>query len=224
MNKKKDWEGFIGKRFGSLVVMGISEPYINPSDGKPKTRLLVRCDCGTEFIVKGSVLIHGRKERCTRCNISLGAMKKTKHGLIRHPLYCVYGNMKDRCYNPHNIGYQYYGGRGITVCDNWLNDFRSFYDWCISHGYKDGLQIDRIDNNLGYSPSNCRFVTCRQNTNNRRCTRTIDGVPASVWFESADKHPTVDYDLFRSRYFELHWALERSLLTPRGEPIGKGNR
>ena len=76
--------------------------------------------------------------------------------------------MKQRCYNKNKDNYKWYGGRGISVCDEWLNNFMSFYDWSINNGYKDGLKIDRIDVNKNYCPENCRFITQKEQCRNTR--------------------------------------------------------
>ena len=82
-------------------------------------------------------------------------------------IYETWQDMKRRCYNKQNARYDRYGGRGITVCEEWLNDFQSFYDWAINNGYSDDLTIDRIDNDGNYEPANCKWSTNKEQCNNR---------------------------------------------------------
>ena len=91
-----------------------------------------------------------------------------KHGLSHHKLHIVWTNIKQRCYNPNIHNYQNYGARGIRICIRWRKNFKSFYNWAIINGYKEGLEIDRRDNNKNYTPSNCRFVNHRINNLNQR--------------------------------------------------------
>lgn len=86
----------------------------------------------------------------------------------RERLRRIWQDMKARCYNPSSDSFENYGGRGITVCREWKNDFTAFAVWAIKHGYKQGLSIDRIDNDEGYKPSNCRWATPKQQANNKR--------------------------------------------------------
>lgn len=86
---------------------------------------------------------------------------------MRTRLDVIHSNMIQRCYNPLSPFYHRYGGRGITVCDEWRNKRKNFKDWAMRNGYKDGLTLDRINNDGGYTPSNCRWVTMKENSNNR---------------------------------------------------------
>lgn len=90
-----------------------------------------------------------------------------KHGLSYTRLYRIWHKMKDRCYNKNDNRYKNYGARGIKICEEWKNDFLSFYTWACNNGYKDTLSIDRIDNNSDYYPGNCRWTTTKEQTRNR---------------------------------------------------------
>lgn len=81
--------------------------------------------------------------------------------------------MKERCYRPSNDNYKYYGALGITICDEWLNDFSAFAKWSLANGYTDELTIDRKDNTRGYSPDNCRWITIQEQQRNKRKRGTV---------------------------------------------------
>jgi len=100
--------------------------------------------------------------------------RQTTHGLSKTKLYPIYNSIKNRCYNKDNIGYQYYGCRGITMCDEWKNDFMSFYTWAINNGYEDGLTIDRRNNDLGYCAENCWWTTDSKNSQNTRLIKSTN--------------------------------------------------
>jgi len=114
------------------------------------------------------------------CSYGCYYSSRVKHGGRRTRIYNVWSNMNKRCHNPKSSRYRDYGGRGIYVCQEWRDSFTSFRDWALSHGYQRDLEIDRIDNNGGYSPDNCRFVTRSQNNMNTRkrknCTSKYRGV------------------------------------------------
>lgn len=123
------------------------------------------------------------------------------HGKSNTRLYGIYRGMWRRCYNKNHEHYNQYGGRGITICDEWLHDFMNFYKWAINNGYDDNLTIDRIDNNKGYSPNNCRWVNQKIQVRNRKNTVKINynGVtkPLSCWAEDLN----VPLSRLQNRYY-----------------------
>lgn len=148
-----------GQRFGKLVVI---KPERNNGHG---IEWICKCDCGNETVVRSDGLVTGHAKSCGCYNKEL--KRNYKHGMYKTNIYKVWCGMKQRCNNPNNHEYNRYGGRGIKICKEWNEDFEKFGKWALSHGYKQGLQIDRINNNGNYEPSNCRFVTALENMHNR---------------------------------------------------------
>jgi hypothetical protein len=103
-----------------------------------------------------------------------GRPSKLNPGVYGSKLYKTWSRIKRRCYNPNHDTFKYYGGRGITLCDDWVNSPQTFIDWAENSGYKEGLTIDRIDNSKEYSPSNCRWVSMSVQNHNTRQTKLDD--------------------------------------------------
>lgn len=169
-----------GQRFNSWSVLE------RDFNGKNReARWLCRCVCGRESTVRGYDLRNGSSRQCNHCG-------SITHGLSRTKLYRVWQSMVARCENPNDKRYKNYGGRGIEVCCKWQKDFKAFYNWSVENRYKEGLTIDRIDNDGDYKPSNCRFVTWKvQNRNNRhnRMVKIGEEIkPVIEWAELSGIH------------------------------------
>jgi len=154
--RSKNLIDLTGQRFGRWNVVSYS-----------KGGWLCKCDCGTERVIESKTLRAGDSMSCGCLAKELARENLKTHGMSKTRLYKRWSSIIERCENIDNPRYMDYGGRGITVCNAW-HDFGAFYEWAINNGYKESLQIDRIDNNKGYYPDNCRWVTRKENMRNRR--------------------------------------------------------
>lgn len=193
MNKKMHWNmnDITGKEFGRLTVLG---------DSGKRTKYgsvlwLTECTCGNTKEVRGDHLISERVQSCgcLMKEMSAKRMRKmaskqggTKNSQYNHGdagrnhqlarLYQTYHNMRNRCYNKKTTGYQYYGKKGISVCDSWLSDYKTFREWAYNNNYDDTLCIDRINNEGNYEPGNCQFITSSENTKKMWQERKEQGI------------------------------------------------
>ena len=150
---------------------------------KTHVRGLYLCECGKLVEIKQSYVKFGNRKTCG-CDIGTVRKGAYSHGLRKHPLYKRLADIKDRCSNPNSPAYKYYGGRGVKICDEWLTDFKSFYDWAIANGWEKGKEIDKDKKAkeagveaLEYSPQWCSVIDKSENNKYRRSSIfiTLDG-------------------------------------------------
>lgn len=165
-------QNIINKKFGRLTVVSLAykvQRYkTNGQRGGYREFYNCLCDCGNTCVVEKWQLIKGCTKSCGCYKREFAQSSFSTHNLTNHRLYNTWCHMKGRCYNSDNKAYSNYGGRGITVCDEWKNDFQAFYNWAMANGYKEDLTLDRIDVNGNYEPDNCRFTTMKVQQNNKQ--------------------------------------------------------
>ena len=198
-----------GQHFGKLTVISCAgkETY---KDGRAFYKWNCVCECGNNCVADGLSLRQGR-------TVSCGCIRRnyaTKHGLSKTPIYGVWTNMKSRCFNPNATEYENYGGRGISVCETWKNDFESFYRWAIQNGYSDGLEIDRIDNDAGYCPENCRFVSRTENLRNTSRNRRYYWKGKEYTVKELSDMCGLSSDTIRARIEKHGWSVENAVTIP----------
>lgn len=190
-----------GQRFGRWTVLEFVPNEKNVSYWK------CRCDCGNISDVEVSTLKRGISKSCgcLRSELESERMKiknpaQIKHGGKGTRLYRIWKGMRQRCYNPNSNHYPSYGGRGITICKEWVNDFSALKEWALSSGYSDELSIDRIDNNKGYSPENCQWTGVKTQCRNRRSNVNIEYNGQQITLTEASEKTGINKYTLNGRY------------------------
>lgn len=193
------------QRFGRLVVNDIAG-----RDNRGEVLWRCKCDCGNTIIALSSNLRRNNHTMSCGCYKKeiLKTVNKT-HGMSKSSIYSIWCAMKRRCYQEKSKDYTDYGARGITVCDEWKNNFENFYEWAIRNGYEKGLSIDRINVNGNYEPSNCRWATLKEQANNKRNNHLIE--------YNGEAHTMKEWsEILGINYYTLHsrlrnnWTIERA--------------
>ena len=195
-----------GQKFGSLTAIKFCYKKNN------RYFWLFKCACGNEKIINKANVISGLTQSCG-CYFKKIIKKCNKtHGLSNTRIFSIWLGIKNRCCNINEPAYKNYGGRGITICKEWENDFKTFYDWSMANGYQDNLTIDRINNNGNYEPSNCRWADKKIQANNQRNTVkiTYKGQQKSLteWAEQYN----INKGTLRQR-LKRGWEVEKALKT-----------
>lgn len=206
--RRPNIEDLTGQRFGRLTAIR----YAGKSAGK-QTLWECRCDCGNTTIVQQQNLKNGHTKSCGCYSVELCTERTKTHGESSTRLYTIWHDMISRCYSEKHHSYCNYGGRGISVCDEWKSDFLNFKKWAIENGYEKNLSIDRIDTNGNYCPGNCRWATNRTQANNtrRNLYYTVNGEKDTL--SNICRKNNLPYVTISSRV-RNGWSIEKAISTP----------
>ncbi|HJA66985.1 hypothetical protein B5F07_18395 [Lachnoclostridium sp. An169] len=200
-----------GKQFNFLRVIEYSG---NTRHGE--ALWLCECKCGTRKNIPGSKIRKGEIKSCGCMKKELSGIANVKHGMKKTRIYRIWQGIKQRTTNPNNGEFSEYGGRGVDICVEWANSFESFKQWSFENGYSDNLTIDRINNQKGYYPENCRWITikdnCRNKRNNLRLTLKGETKTIAEWAEITG----INKATLRNRIIKMGWSAEKALTTKVG--------
>lgn len=201
-----------GNIYGRLTIIKRANNYVSPS-GNKSAMWVCRCSCGKVVVVRATDLKQKKVFSCGCYKNEQTSKRRRIHGLGRTRICVMWRDMIRRCTNPKVRSYKNYGSRGITVCDEWKNNFLSFYNWAMKNGYDDSLTIDRINTNKGYSPENCRFVSIREQENNKRTNHYVEYSGEKKSIADWSRELKISYVVLLSR-INRGWETERAFFEP----------
>lgn len=203
-----------GDRYGLFTIVKEVEGVYS---GKNRRRtFLCKCYCGNLKKVALNDLRTGNTKSCgciKEFTSRNNGLKSTTHGMTHTKLYSIWWGMKQRCYLESNPSYKDYGGRGIRVCQLWIDDFQVFYDWSVENGYEEGLSIERIDVNGHYEPDNCTWIPFSEQSRNKRNTRLITFDNETLTLREWSEKLNLSYGALKRR-LQVGWSVEKALTTP----------
>jgi len=208
----------VGEKYGRLEV--ISEVFVEK--GRKKVRTV--CTCGDTRTVSVSNLIRGHTQSCGCLREERKIKAATKHGYSKTPLRKIHNNMMSRCYNPKATGYEYYGGKGITVCKEW-HELKGFGDWATSIGYREGLSIERINVSQNYEPNNCTWIKKNEQSINQSISiNNKSGYPGVFFDKSRGKYTVSASENGKSIYLGRFVSKEDAVATKRKDEVARYGR
>lgn len=203
------YEANAGEKYGRLTL--VKETVCTPK----KHKWLCRCDCGNYKEVSIYQLKSGECKSCGCLRNEIATEQcysMARHNMARTRVYRIWGGMIERCTNPRSKDFKNYGGRGVSICDEWRN-FEGFKEWALSNGYEDTLSIDRIDVNGNYEPSNCRWITIRDQQKNRRNSVIVEYRGETHCLKDWAKITGIPYYTLHGRK-QKGWNVSRMFETP----------
>lgn len=206
-------KNLVGMKFGRLTVLERADDRVNKK-GKHSIMWKCLCECGNIKVISRNSLLSHNVQSCGCLRAEKTRERRFRHGLRNTQLYRAWSNIKTRCYNPKKDTYAYYGGKGITMCQEWLNNFMAFYNWSMNNGYKKGLTIDRLNPNGNYEPSNCRWVTASQQQNNKLNNHIIEYNGEIHTLAEWSSLLNLNYGTLHRRIQYLNWSIEKAFTTP----------
>jgi hypothetical protein len=186
------------------------------NDSRGRARWLCRCSCGGSTTAIAADLRNGNTRSCGCLQAERRAERvkaNTTHGGARTRIYGIWCGIKARCYNPKSAVWRYYGGKGISLCDEW-HSFDAFRDWSFANGYRDDLTIDRIHNDGHYEPGNCRWVTQATQKGNQTSNRMVEYMGENIHLKEACRRAGLPYKTVHRRIVKLGWEDAKALSTP----------